>query len=226
MTARLPGWLAIVASAALGVLAASAAIAADAPVGGAAQLRAFLKDSRTARGDFTQRTTGQSNSGQSGSGKSKGVQSSSGQFEFQRPGRFRWVYNAPFEQTIVSDGEKVYLYDKDLNQVTVRRVEASLPASPASILFGTGDFERDFEVTDAGTRDGMAWLTAKPRAKNGSFEQIDIGMRAGVPGAMRLADSFGQTTELAFAHVERNPVVDAAAFRFTPPAGADVLEDR
>jgi len=221
MTAHLARWGASVALAALGVLAAPATGAADAPGGGAAQLRAFLKDSRTARGDFTQRTTGQSSSG-----KSKGAQSSSGQFEFQRPGRFRWVYKAPFEQVIVSDGEKVYLYDKDLNQVTVRRVEASLPASPASILFGTGDFERDFEVTEAGTRDGMAWLTAKPRVKNGTFEQIDIGMRAGVPGAMRLADSFGQTTDLAFTNFERNPVVDAAAFRFTPPAGADVLEDR
>jgi outer membrane lipoprotein carrier protein len=220
MSSRLVVWGAHAALAATCALMVTAAGAADAPAGATAQLRSFLKDSHTARGDFTQRTSGQSNSG-----RPKGVQQSSGQFEFQRPGRFRWVYKTPFEQTIVSDGEKVYLYDKDLNQVTVRRVEASLPASPASILFGTGDFERDFEVTDAGTRDGMEWLTAKPRAKNGSFEQIEIGMRAGVPGAMRLADSFGQTTDLAFAHVERNPVVDAAAFRFTPPAGADVLED-
>jgi outer membrane lipoprotein carrier protein len=181
------------------------------------QLRSFLSQTKTARGEFTQRVTG---------AKAAVPQTSSGRFVFQRPGKFRWVYEKPYEQVLVADGEKLYLYDKDLNQVTVKPIVAALPASPASILFGTDDFERDFEVKDAGTREGLAWIEARPRAKDSQFERIAIGFRDGLPLALELTDSFGQTSLLRFARVERNPKVDAQAFRFTPPAGADVLEER
>jgi outer membrane lipoprotein carrier protein len=127
---------------------------------------------------------------------------------------------------LVADGERLYLYDKDLNQVTVKKVTAALPASPASILFGGNEFERDFIVADAGSRDGIEWLTATPRAKDSQFERIEIGFRDGAPAAMVLADSFGQVSRLTFSRIERNARLDAQLFRFVPPAGADVLEER
>jgi outer membrane lipoprotein carrier protein len=208
------GWL--VGAATPRALRAATAAAGVADGAGLTQLRAFLREARSARGTFSQRTVG----------RSRTAQSSSGTFEFQRPGRFRWIYQAPYEQVIVSDGQKVYLFDKDLNQVTVRKVEASLPASPATILFGGSDFERDFDASEQGVKDGVAWVGLKPRSTGGTFDRIDIGLRDGLPAAMRLADSFGQTTDLAFTRFERNPTLDPALFRFSAPAGAEVLEDR
>jgi outer membrane lipoprotein carrier protein len=181
------------------------------------ELRSFLKDTASARGDFVQRVTPRTGA--------TTQPTTSGRFVFQRPGKFRWVYEKPYEQLIVADGERLIIYDKDLNQATVRRLQASLPSSPASILFGSNEFEKEFEVTDAGTRDGLAWILARPRAKDTAFERIEIGFRNGLPGAMRLVDNFGQTTQLTFANVERNPQLDADVFRFTPPKGADVLTE-
>jgi outer membrane lipoprotein carrier protein len=180
------------------------------------QLRAFLTQTTSARGEFVQTVT------RSGSKPAQ----SSGHFVFQRPGKFRWSYAKPYEQLIVADGQKLVLYDKDLNQVTIRKLNTALPSSPASILFGSNDFDKEFEVADAGTRDGLEWIQAKPRAKESTFERIEIGFRDGLPAAMRLADNFGQVTQLAFSKVERNPKLDADSFKFTPPKGADVLEDR
>jgi outer membrane lipoprotein carrier protein len=181
------------------------------------QLRAFLKDTGSARGEFTQRVTSRAQSA---------GQVSSGSFVFQRPGRFRWVYQKPYEQVIVADGERMFLYDKDLNQVTVRKLAGAIPASPASILFGAGQFDKDFSLRDGGSRDGLDWVSATPRAGDTPFEKIDIGMGSGVPAAMLLTDSFGQTTLLRFTKFERNAAVDPQTFRFTPPPGADVMESR
>jgi outer membrane lipoprotein carrier protein len=201
----------------LAALAVTAfASAASAQTNAVDQLRTFLAQTQSARGEFTQKV----------SGRSPAAKASSGNFVFQRPGKFRWTYDKPFEQVIVADGEKLYLYDKDLNQVTVKKLGAALPASPASILFGSNDFERDFEVRDAGAREGMQWVAATPRSKDSTFERIEIGLRDGELAGMMLRDSFGQTSNLVFAKVERNPKVDPQLFRFTPPKGADVLEDR
>jgi len=188
------------------------------PAGAASldQLRSFLTQTTSARGEFVQRVAGRSGSAQP---------TSSGRFVFQRPGKFRWSYDKPYEQLIVADGSRLVLYDKDLNQVTIRKLGSALPSSPASILFGSNDFEKEFEVTDAGAKDGLEWVEAKPRAKDSTFERIEIGFRDGLPQAMRLADNFGQVTQLTFAKVERNPKLDAEAFRFTPPKGADVLTE-
>jgi outer membrane lipoprotein carrier protein len=195
------------------------ALAASAPAqaGAVAALREFLAQTKTARGEFTQQVT---------RGQAAAAPPSSGSFFFERPGKFRWIYARPYEQVLVADGERLFLYDKDLNQVTVRKVAAALPASPASILFGGSDFERDFVVTEAGTRDGVEWLKAVPRVKDSQFERIEIGFRDGAPAAMVLADSFGQVSRLAFSRFERNAKLDAQLFRFVPPAGADVLEER
>ena len=180
------------------------------------QLRAFLTQTTSARGEFVQRVAPRSGATQS---------ASSGRFVFQRPGKFRWSYDKPYEQLIVADGTRLVLFDKDLNQVTIRRLGAALPSSPASILFGSNDFEKEFEVTDGGSRDGLEWVQATPRAKDSTFERIEIGFRDGLPQAMRLSDNFGQVTQLAFSKLERNPKLDAESFRFTPPKGADVLTD-
>jgi len=182
------------------------------------QLREFLSHTTSARGDFSQAVN-------KGPG-SRGSRASSGSFEFARPGRFRWVYAKPYEQTIVSDGDKLYVYDPDLNQVTVKRLKGAIPASPASILFGSNDFEHDFQVKSDGDRDGIAWILATPRSQDSTFERIRIGFRDGLPVAMDLADSFGQTTELRFTGLQRNPGIDPARFQFEPPKGADVLQDQ
>ena len=182
------------------------------------QLHQFLSQTVSARGDFTQ-TSGKGPA-------SHGGRASGGYFEFARPGRFLWVYTSPYQQTIVSDGSKLYVYDPDLNQVTVKRVKGAIPASPASILFGSNDFERDFQVKNDGARDGVEWILATPRSQDSSFERIRIGFRDGLPVAMELADSFGQTTELHFSGLQRNPKLDPARFHFDPPKGADVLEDQ
>ena len=192
------------------------AIATQAQAGAIEQLRSFLTQTTSARGEFVQRVA---------RGAGAAVQESGGRFVFQRPGRFRWSYERPYEQLIIADGQRLTIFDRDLNQATVRKLQTSLPSSPASILFGSNDFEREFEVSDAGARDGLEWIAARPRAKDTPFERIEIGFRDGLPGAMLLVDSFGQTTRLAFAKVERNPKLDADTFRFTPPKGADVLTE-
>jgi outer membrane lipoprotein carrier protein len=198
------------------LLAVALGLAADRASASVEQLRQFLTQTQSARGEFTQRLVARAGAT---------PQLSSGSFAFQRPGRFRWVYARPYEQVIVGDGERLVLYDKDLNQVTVRRLTGALPASPASILFGSNDFERDFSVKAAGERDGLSWIEATPRASDTQFARIEIGLRDGLPGAMRLTDSFGQVSDLAFSRVERNPKLAAETFRFTPPAGAEVLQE-
>jgi outer membrane lipoprotein carrier protein len=193
-------------------------LAANAQAAALDQLRSFLTQTNSARGEFVQRVTPRQGA--------KPPTAASGQFVFQRPGKFRWTYEKTYEQLIVADGQRLVLFDKDLNQVTIKKLQASLPSSPASILFGSNEFEKEFDVSDAGVREGLEWIVAKPRAKDTTFERIEIGFRDGLPQAMLLADGFGQSTQLTFSKVERNPKLDADAFRFTPPKGADVLEDK
>jgi outer membrane lipoprotein carrier protein len=200
----------------LAVVAAGSALLAPADAASVDQLRSFLTQTTSARGEFVQRVSSRTGSPQ---------RVSSGSFVFQRPGKFRWSYDKPYEQLIVADGARLVLYDRDLNQVTVRKLGAALPSSPASILFGSNDFDREFEVSDAEPRDGLEWVLAKPRAKDSTFERIEIGFKDGLPRAMLLADNFGQVTHLTFGKVERNPKLDSGAFAFTPPKGADVLTE-
>jgi outer membrane lipoprotein carrier protein len=200
----------------LAVVAAGCALLAPAHGGSLDQLRAFLTQTGSARGEFVQRVSARGGSAQP---------VSSGRFAFQRPGKFRWTYEKPYEQVIVADGSRLVLYDRDLNQVTIRKLGVALPSSPASILFGSNEFEKEFEVADIGARDGLEWVRAQPRAKDSTFELIEIGFRDGLPQAMRLADNFGQVTQLIFSKLERNPKLGAEAFRFEPPKGADVLTE-
>jgi outer membrane lipoprotein carrier protein len=179
------------------------------------QLREFASSTRAARGEFTQ-VQALSN-GRSGA-------SSSGTFAFIRPGRFRWEVTRPIEQVIVTDGERVHFYDKDLRQVTVRKMNEAIGSTPAAILFGSNDLEANFIIKDAGAADGLDWLTAQPRSKESGFELIRIGFKAGLPEAMDVRDAFGQTTRFTFRAIERNPALDSGLFRFVAPKGVDVIQ--
>lgn len=193
---------------------AQSVAAPAAPGSGQAQLREFLSGTKSARGSFTQRAQ------RAGAG----IETASGVFAFQRPGRFRWEVRKPYEQLMVGDGEKLYFHDKDLNQVTVRKLADSLGASPAAILFGSNDLERNFTLKDDGTRDGLDWVNALPRSKEAGFDRIVIGFRAGLPEAMEVRDAFGRTTWFTFSGFERNPRFEPDTFRFQVPKGADVVE--
>ena len=189
-------------------------IGASARAGAIDDLHAFASQTRTAKGDFTQRVLSHA----------KTSQTTSGDFVFARPGRFRWSYDKPYQQLLVADGDKLSIFDKDLNQVTVRKLGDALGTTPAAILFGSGDLDQSFTLTDAGTRNGVAWLDATPKGRDSTFQKISIGFRGGELAAMELRDALGQTTMLDFSNVQRNPVVDPSTFQFTPPKGADVLQ--
>ena len=192
------------------VLAATAA-RADA-VG---TLREFVRDVKTGRAAFTQTV-----SAPDGAKK----KTSSGQFEFARPDRFRFVYRKPFEQQIVADGRKVWLYDVDLNQVSVRAMSQALGATPAALLAGDA-MDKDFELSAAPAKDGLDWVQAVPRVKEGaSVQSLRIGFRAKTLAALEIVDVFGQRSLLQFSAVEANPKLADEVFRFVPPKGADVIE--
>jgi len=179
------------------------------------RFQSYVRTTQAARGEFAQKVYDKTG---------KLVQDSRGSFAFLRPGRFRWTYVKP-QQLIVGDGERVWIHDADLNQVTVRKVARVLGATPAALLAGASDIEKSFELKEIGTRDGLEWLEARPREKESGFELVRLGMATGGVEAMELVDYFGQTTVLRFSGVERNPQIDPATFRFTPPKGADVLGD-
>jgi len=181
------------------------------------RFKSFLRDTKSARADFEQQVYGR---------EGKVTQASKGSFVFQRPGRFRWTYERPLDQLIVGDGERVWIYDRDLNQVTVRKISKALGSTPAALLAGSGDIEKAFELSDAGSRDGLEWLEAKPRDADAGFERIRMGFGQAGLAAMELTDNFGQTTRLRFSNLQRNPKVDPAEFRFEPPKGADVLGEK
>ncbi len=215
----LPARLASSCAASLAALLASLLIApAICHATALEQFRAFVAGTKSARGEFSQRMVKEEG------GKLRTSAPSSGSFEFARPGKFFWAYQKPYEQLLQADGEKLYIYDKDLNQVTVRTLGSALGSSPAAILFGSNDLEKNFSLSEGGTRDGIEWLLAVPKTKDTQFEKIGIGLKEGVPVAMELRDSFGQASVLSFTKFEKNPVLPANHFRFVMPKGADVLQ--
>ena len=177
------------------------------------RFQSYLRTTQAAKADFQQKVFDKSG---------KLVQESRGNFSFLRPGRFRWTYVKP-PQLIVGDGERVWIHDADLNQVTVRRATRVLGSTPAALLAGASDLAKSFDLVEAGTKDGLEWLEAKPREKESGFERIRLGLSVSGVEAMELVDHFGQTTVLRFSNMERNPQFDPATFRFTPPKGVDVL---
>ena len=177
------------------------------------RFQSYLRTTQAASADFNQKVFDKTG---------RLVQETRGSFSFLRPGRFRWTYVKP-PQVIVGDGERVWIHDADLNQVTVRRVARVLGATPAALLAGASDIGKAFELVESGEKDGLEWLEARPREKESGFERVRLGMSTSGVEAMELLDHFGQTTMLRFTNLVRNPQFDAGTFRFTPPKGADVL---
>ncbi len=146
--------------------------------------------------------------------------------QFERPGKFRWIYEKPYSQLIVGDGSKVWFYDQDLNQVTVRKLDAAIGSSPAALLAGSADIETSFDLTEVGSAGGIEWLEAKPKGKESAFEWVRLGFGLdGTLKTMELHDNFGQTTVLTFSQLERNPKIAPGLFKFSPPEGADVISE-
>jgi len=202
---------------ALCAFAVASSFPLDANANGVDRLNQFMAATQSATGEFEQRIYGRDR---------KVVQESRGTLAFSRPGRFRWTYVKPYAQVIVGDGARVWVYDEDLNQVTVRKLDLALGATPAALLAGSNEALRAFALKDEGTKDGLEWVEATPREKESNFERIRMGFGFSGLERMELLDSFGQTTDLRFTVFQRNPRVDPGLFRFTPPKGADVVGDK
>jgi outer membrane lipoprotein carrier protein len=200
-------------------LIASCAISAGAT--GLSDLEKFIKTVKTGHSEFTQVVTAPPKEGQPAR-----VKTSSGTFDFSRPGRFRFVYKKPFEQTIVADGQTLWLYDVDLNQVTARKQVEVLGSTPAALIASAANLqaiEADFTLSDSGARDGTDWVVARPKSKDSSLQSIRVGFIKGDLAALEILDSFGQQSVLKFSNFQPQAALDAATFQFKPPAGADVI---
>jgi outer membrane lipoprotein carrier protein len=180
------------------------------------RFKAFAKGTQSARGEFEQKVHDRSG---------RVTQESRGSFVFQRPGLFRWVYAKPVDQVIVGDGERVWIYDPDLNQVVKRRIDQALGTTPAALLAGRDDVERAFDWHDLPAADGLDWLGATPKDKESSFTEIRLGFSGPALAALEIFDNFGQRTLIRFSKFERNPKLAPDLFKFTPPKGADVVGD-
>jgi outer membrane lipoprotein carrier protein len=204
----------------LAALTAGLLLAGAAHASALEQFKTFVSTTKAAKGEFTQRqvknTTGE---------KPKLSTPSTGTFVFARPGKFIWSYVKPYEQVLQADGDKLYIFDKDLNQVTVKKLGDALGSSPAAILFGSNDLEKNFTLSEVGAKDGAEFLRAVPKNKDTSFEEILIGLKDGTLVTMELKDSFGQSSVLWFKNIEKNPALNATSFKFVMPKGADVFNN-
>ena len=179
------------------------------------KLKVFVAATHSAQADFAQEVLGKNN---------KRLQTASGTMQFERPGKFRWVYQKPYEQLIVGDGQKFWMHDVELNQITVKKMDAALGSSPAALLSGDNEIERGFELKDIADKEGLEWLQAQPKSKDTSFDKILMAFNSQSElVVMELYDSFGHKTVLRFSNMKRNPLLPALLFKFVPPKGADVL---
>ena len=180
------------------------------------KMREFVQQTRSARAVFTQ--TVADSSGQIS-------QKASGTVQFQRPGKFRWTYSKPYEQLIVGDGETLWIYDKDLNQVTQRKLDKALGSSPAALLAGADDIEKYFSLNALGKKGKLDWLEVRPYDEDSLFDKVRMGFNKNTLEVMELFDHFGQKTTILLSRLERNPVTPADTYTFTIPDGADVVTE-
>lgn len=157
--------------------------------------------------------------------KGQPAQVSSGQVWMQKPGRFRWDYREPTRQLIVADGSRLWIYDEGLEQVTVRKLDAALGATPLALLSGAAPIDEAFKVGAARNRDGLTWTELTPKAEASDFRLLRVGFQGDRLAAIELEDAFGGRTRLVFEHLQRNAAIDAERFRFVPPKGVDVIGD-
>ena len=181
---------------------------------GVSSLRDFFSSTNTMRAKFSQVVTDT---------QGRKVQEVEGTMQLQRPNKFRWDYNKPYEQQIISDGKDVFLYDTDLQQVTVRALSRAIGSSPAAMLAGGDAVEKGFSLKNANRKDGLIWVLALPKDKDSGFDRVLLGFKGDKLRKMELYDSFNHITHITFDAVERNPVLQDATFLFTPPKGVDVV---
>jgi len=181
------------------------------------RLRTFVRDTQTARAQFTQTVADKSG---------RVTQNANGTFLLQRPGKFRWSVEKPYKQLLVGDGQRVWIFDEDLNQVIVRKLGDALGATPAALLSGDQEVERAFAWKDLPMADGLEWLSATPLTKETTFTEIRLGFDVKGLAALELYDAFGQKSVVRFTAFERNPKLTPDLFQFTPPKGADVIGDK
>lgn len=181
---------------------------------GDVRLKAFFEEVDSIRADFVQQVLNPQN---------QALQQTSGTMLLSRPGRFRWDYTKPYRQLIVANGEKVWLYDVDLEQVTVKKFDAAMGSTPALLLSSGANIEDNFSVRDLGMKNDLAWVELTPKNKDSGFEKLLLGFGEHNLQHMELQDSFGQLTRLSFTNIERNPELESAQFDFVPPAGVDVI---
>jgi outer membrane lipoprotein carrier protein len=205
----------------IGLSLSMAMLPSLANAGALEQFKSFVGSTQSAKGEFSQQLV----KIDAVTKMQKVSSTSSGIFIFARPGKFIWTYQQPYEQLLQADGDKLYIYDKDLNQVTVKSLGNALGSSPAAILFGSNDLEKNFILKEGPAKDGLEWLEATPKAKDTTFDHIGIGLRNGLPEAMELRDSFGQVSLLTFKNVVRNPPLSIGQFKFVVPKGTDVFND-
>jgi outer membrane lipoprotein carrier protein len=197
-----------------GLVLAFTALSAQA--GAIEKLHAFIEQTRSAKADFTQQVIDSSGSVE---------QKASGTVQFQRPGKFRWTYDKPYEQLIVGDGAKLWIYDKDLDQVTRRNLDKALGSSPAALLAGADDIDKYFSLTAVGTKNKLDWLEVKPYDDDSLFDRVRMGFRGNSLEVMELYDHFGQKTIIRFSNFQRNPKSSPDLFTFTVPKGADLVTE-
>lgn len=216
--------LGVVLAALLAVVSVSAS-AQTAGNSGMDSLERFVTETRSGRADFVQTVTSPARAGEA-----PRVKKSTGTFEFSRPNRFRFFYQKPFEQTIVADGETLWLHDVDLNQVTTRKLSQVLNGTPAAVIAAAANLkglQADFTLSALPEKAGLQWVMATPKTRDGQVQNISVGFRATAQGSelasLDILDSFGQRSVMTFSRFEANPVLSANHFQFKPPAGADVL---
>lgn len=198
-----------------------AALSQMALAGGMESLEAFVKSAKSGRADFTQVVTAPGRNGEA-----PRVKTSTGTFEFSRPNRFRFNYRKPFEQSIVADGQTLWLYDVDLNQVTARKQAQVLGSTPAALIASSPDLaalKKDFILEAVADRDGMQWVQATPKVKDGQLHTVKVGFRGDALEALDILDSFGQRSVITFSKLELNSAIPADSFQFKPPKGVDVV---
>jgi outer membrane lipoprotein carrier protein len=188
---------------------------------GLESLDAFVKTTKTGRAEFSQVVTAPAKDGQVARSKT-----SSGSFEFSRPNRFKFIYKKPFEQSIVADGQTLWLYDVDLNQVTARKQADVLGSTPAALIASAADtksLQAEFTLSAAPDQGGLEWLLATPKSKDSSLQTVRVGFKNNALAALEILDSFGQRSVITFSNLQTNVALDAGSFQFKPPAGADVI---
>jgi len=195
---------------------AGSLIAVPAIAGSIEKLHAFIEQTRSAKSSFTQEVTDSNGSVQ---------QQASGTVQFERPGKFRWTYDKPYEQIIVGDGEKLWIYDKELNQVTRRNLDKALGSSPAALLAGADDVDRFFSLNAVGVKNKLDWLEVRPYDQDSLFEKVRMGFRGNMLEIMELHDHFGQKTTIKFSNLQRNPRSAPDLYTFTVPKGADLVTE-